>query len=254
MHTIRTRFGKDIVAEVLPPARKTKQQRVVIIASGAPSKPNKDSLLELLSKKGFWAINFRYRGSWESGGKFLDKSPDQDILEVITYLPKGFKDLWTMRKYKIKPDQIIILCGSFGGAAGILASRDKRISKVVSVCPLIDWTKPGPDEAYPKMIRYFDEGYGGAFRIATNGWNKLKSGKFFNPIRHAKEIDGSKNLIIHTKDDRTCPYSITKKFAEATGTKLITLNKGDHMGSSLILKPRFSKLFLKFVNTKIHEK
>jgi pimeloyl-ACP methyl ester carboxylesterase len=250
MHTIRTRFGKDIVAEFLPPARKTKKQRVVVIASGAPSSPSKSQLLEFLSKKGFWAINFRYRGSWESGGKFLNKSHDHDILDVITALPKGFVDLWTGRKYKLRPDQIIVLAGSFGGAAGILASRSKKIHKTVVVSPLIDWTRPGPDEPYPKMIRFFDQGYGPAFRIAKNGWKKLQSGKFFNPIRHTSEIDGSKLLIIHAKDDRTCPYGITKKFAKDTGAKLITLPRGDHLGSSIIMKPRFYKIFEKFVNAK----
>lgn len=248
MYTFRTRFKKEIVAEFLPPARKAKTQRVVIIASGAPSTPHKKEILELLSQKGFWAIFFRYRGSWESSGKFLGKSHDKDITDIIDELPKGFKDAWSQKQFKVKPDQIIILCGSFGGAAGILASRDRRVNKVVSISPLIDWTRPGPDEPYQKMINYFKEGYGQGYRLAPNAWEKLKSGKFFNPIKHVKEIDGKKNLIIHAKDDRTCPYSITKKFAEDTRSKLITLQKGDHLGSSLILQPRFYKIFQKFIN------
>ena len=247
MHTLRTRFKKEIVAEFLPPARKTKSQRIVIVASGAPSSPNKGKILEFLSQKGFWAIHFRYRGSWESGGKFLSKSPDQDIVDIIDQLPKGFKDAWSQQQYKVKPNQIIILCASFGGTAGILASRDSRINKVISFSPMLDWTKPGPDEPYPKMIKYFEEGYGEAFRFAPNAWNKLKSGKFFNPINHVGEIDGTKNLIIHAKDDRTCPYSITKKFADQTKSKLITLQKGDHLSSSLVLKPRFYKIFQSFI-------
>lgn len=248
--TIRTRFAKDIVAEVLPPIRATKKQRVVIIASGAPSTPSKSSAVQLLSSKGFWAIYFRYRGSWESGGKFLAKSPDQDILDIIDELPKGFKDLWANKSYKVKPDQVIVLCGSFGGAAGILASRSKKVDKVVSFSPMIDWTRPGPDEPYPKMIKFFDQGYGEGYRLDKSAWKKLQSGKFFNPIQHITEIDGRKSLIVHAKDDRTCPYSITKKFAEETNSKLITLPKGDHLGSSLIMKPRFYKIFKKFVDSK----
>lgn len=250
MHTSRTRFGKDIVGEFLPPKRATKKQRVVIVASGSPSSPSKSQLLEFLSKKGFWAIHFRYRGSWESSGKFLGKSHDQDVIDVIKQLPKGLTDLWTHKKYKLKPDQIIVLAGSFGGAAGILASKDKRIDKVVAVSPVIDWKKPGPDEPYPKLIRYFKEAYGEAFRVAPNGWKKLQSGEFYNPINHAKEINGSKLLIIHAKDDRTCAYSITKKFATDINAKLITLNKGDHLSNSIVMKPRFYKIFDKFINSK----
>ena len=252
MQTKRTRFKNGIVAEFLPPARKTKRQRVVIIAAGAPSNPSKGPLIEFFAQKGFWAFQFRYRGSWESHGQFLQLSPAQDISDILDEIPRGFPDLWSgginnHKNYKVKPDQIIIVASSFGGAAGILSSLDERIDKVISFSPLIDWTRPGPEEPYPKMIKYFEDGYGPAFRFASNGWKKLQSGKFFNPIRHAETIDGSKNLLIHARDDKTCPYHITKKFAQTTGSKLITLNKGGHLSSSLITKPRFYKLFQNFI-------
>ncbi len=255
MHALRTRFRSGIVAEFLPPIRKSKKQRVVIIASGTPSTPSKGKLIEFFAKKGYWAFHFRYRGSWESTGKFLAAAPNRDIVAILDELPKGFPDLWNYQKdkprlYKVKPDEVILLASSFGGAAALLASRDKRVNKTISFSPLIDWTRPGPDEPYPKMIRYFAEGYGPAFRFAPGVWKKLQSGKFFNPINHTAEIEGSKNLIIHAKDDRTCPYSITKKFATDTGSKLVTLSRGDHMSSSLITKPRFYKLFQQFIKQK----
>lgn len=249
MYTLRTRFAKDIVAEFLPPAHKTKKQRVVIIASGAPSTPNKGPVIKFFSQHGFWAIHFRYRGSWESSGKFLAIPPSQDIIDIAEQLPKGFKDLWNQKTYKIQPEQIIVLASSFGGAAGIIASQHQSIDKVVSFSPLIDWTRPGPDEPYHKMIKFFAEAYGEGFRLAPHMWDKLKKGKFFNPINYINKVDGSKNLIIHAQDDRTCPYKITQDFAEQTGSKLITLSKGDHLGGSLIMKPRFYKLFLKFIKS-----
>lgn len=250
MHTLRTRFAKDIVAEFLPPARDTKKQRVVIIASGAPSLPSKKSLLEFFSKKGFWVFHPRYRGSWESDGLFLQKSPHQDLIDVIESIPKGFEDAWSQKKFKFEPSEIIIVSSSFGGTAGVLASKHPKINKVIAISPMLDWQKPGPDEPYPKMIRYFQEGYGQGFRIAKNGWDKLKSGKFYNPVNQIKNIDGSKILMIHAKDDRTCPYKITKKFSEDIQAKLITLPKGDHLSSSIITLPRFYKIFQNFINQK----
>lgn len=247
MHILRTRFAKDIVAEFLPPARPTKKQRVVIICSGAPSTPSKKSLIEFFSKKGFWAIHFRYRGSWESDGLFLKMSPHQDLIDVVEALPKGFKDAWSQKTFKLKPDQIIVVSSSFGGAAGILASNHPSIHKVIAISPMLDWQKPGPDEPYPKMIRFFEEGYGQGFRFAKNGWDKLKSGKFFNPVREVANIDGSKLLLIHAKDDKTCPYKITKKFSTDTSSRLITLEKGDHLSGSIIAMPRFYKLFQNFI-------
>ncbi len=250
MSIFRTRFKNEILTEFLPPMRATKNQRVIILAAGCPSGPNKNEVLKFLSKKGFWVFFPRYRGSWESKGRFLQKPLDQDLLDVASEIPKGFVDIWSGRKFKLKPNQIIILGGSFGGAAAILASRNKLITKAMSISPLIDQTRPGKDEPFPKMIKFYEEGYGPAFRIAKNGWAKLKSGKFFNPIKHISEINGHKNLIIHAKDDQTCPYSITKKFALLTNTPLVTLNKGDHLGLSIILQPKFYKIFLKFINEK----
>ncbi len=247
MHTFRTRFKNEIVAEFLPPARATKKQRVIILADGAPSTPNDKQKIEFFSKKGFWAFHFRYRGSWESDGKFLKLSPEQDIIDILDGLPKGFREVWGNKRFKVKPDQTIVVASSFGGTAGVLASIDPRINKVVAVSPMLDWTRPGPDEPYPKMIRFFSEGFGGAYRLAPRAWQKLQSGKFFNPINHTAEIEGSKLLIIHAKDDRTCPFPITKQFAEKTNAKLVTLSKGDHMSSSIIMKPRFFKMFQSFI-------
>ncbi len=247
---LRTKLGKDIVAEFLPPARATKKQRVIILCSGAPSVPSKKTLMEFLSKKGFWVIFPRYRGSWESGGVFLKDSPHLDVLEVIKQLPKGFTDVWNNKKYKVNPNEVIVLAASFGGPAGMLASKDKNIDKVVAISSVIDWTDLGPDEPYPKSIRYFDQAFGQGYRFHKDGWNKLKSGKFYNPIKQLDKIDSSKILLIHARDDQTCLYRSTKKFAELTNTKLVTLPRGDHLGTSLILTPRFYKIFKKFIDQK----
>ncbi len=247
MHTLRTRFKKDIVAEFLPPARPTKKQRVVIICGGMPGSPGKRDILNFFSKKGFWVFNPRYRGSWESGGKFLAKSPHLDVIDVIDSLPNGFTSLWDNKKYKLKPDEIYIIGTSFGGPAAILVSLDKRVNKAMCVSPVIDWRVRAKDESIESLAKFTPIGYGRAYDIAKDGWKKLKSGKFYNPAAHTKQIDGSKLLIVHAKDDTIVSYAPSKKFAIETGAKLITLPKGGHLGSSLILKPRFYKLFQKLI-------
>ncbi|MEK7212119.1 MAG: hypothetical protein AAB686_00385, partial [Patescibacteria group bacterium] len=92
MHTYRTRFKKEIVAEFLPPlGRKPKKNRVIILCGGHPGTPSKPQIVEFWAKKGYWVFNPRYRGSWESSGTFLKYSPEKDILDVIGELPKGFR-------------------------------------------------------------------------------------------------------------------------------------------------------------------
>lgn len=247
MYTFRTRFAKEIVAEFLPPARAAKKQRVILLCDGAPSIPNKKEMLRFFSQKGFWTFHIRYRGSWESDGKFLARSPHLDLLDVIRQLPRGFTEYWNNQRFKVAPDEIYVIGASFGGATAVISSLDKRINKVVAVSPLLDWQKPGPNEPYPKMIRFFKQAFGNSYRLHPQAWDRLKSGKFFNPVNHVNEIDGHKVLLIHAKDDRTCPYPITKKFAIQTGSKLVTLPRGDHLSSLIMLKPRFYKLFLKFI-------
>src|SRR5579872_2881127 len=120
----RTRFKKQILTEFTPPARVGKKQRVIVLCDGMPSIPRKQPLAEWLAAKGYWVFYPRYRGSWESGGEFLAKSPEEDIRDVIDALPHGFKDLWTGNIYKIQPDKLFVIGASFGGPAAILLSRD----------------------------------------------------------------------------------------------------------------------------------
>ena len=95
MNIPRTRFG-DIVAEFLPPKGKRKKvrERIVIVYGGMPGSPSKKSLLEFFSRKGFWIISPRYRGSWESGGEFLKYSPETDVGIALSHIAKkGIKNL-----------------------------------------------------------------------------------------------------------------------------------------------------------------
>jgi pimeloyl-ACP methyl ester carboxylesterase len=111
----RTRFKKEIVAEFLPPARPRKKQRVILLCDGMPSMPRKQPLAEFLSKKGFWVIYPRWRGAWESDGPFLGKSPARDLSDIIDELPKGLRENAFGKKFKLSPDEIFVIGGSFGG-------------------------------------------------------------------------------------------------------------------------------------------
>src|SRR3989338_6543892 len=108
---LRTRFKKDIVTEFMVPSRPSK--KVIIFAHGMPGLPCGERVMEFWSKKGFWVFSPRYRGTWESGGEFLRKSPHLDILDVIDELPKGFADLWTGQKLKVNSQQLFVMGGSF---------------------------------------------------------------------------------------------------------------------------------------------
>src|SRR3989344_8031182 len=97
----RTRFKKDIVCEFLLPARRT--NKVIIFCAGMPGVPKHKEAMGIWARRGYAVFFPRYRGTWESGGEFLKDSPEKDILGIISQLPRGFKDLWSNKVYKVRP-------------------------------------------------------------------------------------------------------------------------------------------------------
>jgi pimeloyl-ACP methyl ester carboxylesterase len=232
---MRTRFKKEIVAEFLPPARARKEQKVIIICDGMPSMPRKQALAAFLSSKGYWVIYPRYRGAWESGGQFLEKSPHEDILDVIDELPKGIRDVTFGQRFALSPDEIFVIGGSFGGAAAILSSLDPGVKKVIANCPVVDWSiLPRSEKAEtsnPNYAAYIREAFGDAYRLSDQNWRKLSSGKFYNPTHHIPEITPSKILMFHAKDDPYVPHVSVERFAQRTGAKLKSFLRGGHLST-----------------------
>lgn len=247
----RTRFAKDIVAEFLPPARPRKKQRVILVCDGMPSIPRKQPLMEFLSREGFWVFYPRWRGAWESDGEFLKISPQQDLFDVLDQLPRGFRESAFGQRFHVKPDEVFVIGGSFGGAAALLASLDSRVTKVVANCPVVDWSildeEREKETSNPIYAAYIREAFGNAYRLSTRNWNKLRSGRFFNPIAHVKEFDPSKVLIFHAKDDPFVPWRSVAAFAGATGIKLKLFAGGGHLSTQLTTMkhwPQISRFFL----------
>src|SRR5262245_51158109 len=97
----RTRINKEIVAEFALPANAgiRKKARVAVLAIGAPAMPNKTVFMQFLARKGFYVINPRYRGTWESSGVFLRKDPVEDIKDTIQALKRPLLSLYERKKY-----------------------------------------------------------------------------------------------------------------------------------------------------------
>jgi len=229
----RTRFKNDILAEFLPPARAGRKKKVIVLCDGMPSIPRKQPLVEFLAQQGYWVFYPRYRGAWESGGKFLERSPHEDILEVIAALPKGFRELAFGKPFAVKPDEVFVIGGSFGGPAAILASLDPRIKKVLANCAVVDWAILHEEElqetSNPNYAAYIREAFGSGYRLSDANWAKLYTGRFYNPVHHISEITGSKIMMVHAQDDPYVPYALSKKFAEQVGAKFKSLRRGGHV-------------------------
>jgi pimeloyl-ACP methyl ester carboxylesterase len=248
----RTRFKKDIVAEFLPPARLGKKQKLIVLCDGMPSIPRKQSLMEFLSGKGYWVFYPRYRGAWESGGQFLQRSPHEDVLDVIDSLAKPIVEVTFGQRFRVAADQVFVIGGSFGGAAAILCSLDERVKKVIANCPVVDWgILPRSEKAEtsnPNYAAYIREAFGDAYRLSDQNWKKLRSGTFYNPSHHLREITPSKIMMFHAHDDPYVPYSSVKRFAQRTAVRLKSFRRGGHLRTEFIVRkfwPQIREFFEK---------
>ncbi len=192
----------------------------------------------------------RYRGAWESEGVFLQRSPHEDILEIVEELPRGVRDSGFGQKFSVSPDKIFVIGGSFGGAAAILCSLDRRVTRVIANCPVVDWSILSKSEKFETSNKnyaaYIREAFGHGYRLPDKNWKKLRGGHFYNPIRHVGEIDPSKIMMFHAKDDPYVPWRSVDGFARSTGAKLKLLARGGHLRTELIVRkywPQISRFF-----------
>jgi acetyl esterase/lipase len=163
----------------------------------------------------------------------LERSPHEDILDIIDDLPRGMEEIAFGGRFRLSPEKIFIIGGSFGGAAAIASSLDPRVKRAVANCSVVDWSILNDAEkaetSKANYAEYIREAFGNAYRFLDANWNKLRSGTFYNPWQHRSEITGSKLMMFHAKDDPNVPYERTRLFAEVTGATLKSLNRGGHI-------------------------
>ncbi len=228
-YPLRVRLAGEIVAEIVVPVRQT--GKVAIIATGLPSSPSKGELLRFLADQGYVAISPRYRGTWESGGYFLDHSPAQDITDVIDALVKNqsVTDLMTGQQISIQTEVFHLFGFSFGGPAVILNSTHPRVKKVIAVSPVLDWSREGEDEPFEKHVAFVTSGFGGAYRLRhQSDWQKLARTDFYNPLTQTHRVDGRKIFILHAHDDRVVPYEPAIEFIAKTNASCYLKPHGGH--------------------------
>jgi len=213
--------------------------------------PRKQALCEWLSRKGYWVFYPRYRGAWESDGQFLARSPHEDILDVIKELPKGVTELSFGQRFSLDPEEVFVIGGSFGGTASILCSLDQRVNRVIANCPVTDWSILSESEkaetSNPSYAAYIRKAFGNGYRLSERNWKKLYTGTFYNPMHHVAEMDPSKIMMFHAKDDPYVPWRTVERFAKRTGAKLKLLHRGGHLRTERIVQKYWATIdsFLK---------
>lgn len=247
MPIYRTRFKRQILTEFAPPKDKT-SKKVVIFCAGVPGSPDKSDVLEYWAKKGYWAFFPRYRGTWESHGRFLDHSLEYDLFPVIEGMQKRFKDYFSGKSFRVVPEHVTIVGTSFGGAAAILSTLDERVDKAICMSPVVDWEAEHKHEPVEELYSLIRQAYGGVYRINRKNWKRLATGTFYNPIKHIDKLDPSKILIFHAKNDTIVKYKPVAAFAKQLGCPMITFPTGGHLGADLLTEIKHFRQAEKFIN------
>ena len=103
----------------------------VILCHGFPGNAGDVfGLGDRLTKEGFNALAFNYRGSWGSGGQFTNSNCLEDVVSAIRYVKSDF----ATEEFNVDPSSIALVGYSFGGGMALLGSlSDVSVRRVVDI-------------------------------------------------------------------------------------------------------------------------
>jgi hypothetical protein len=130
-----------------------------------------------------------------------------------------------------------LVASSFGGPASFFLSTDSRVAKVIALSPVCDWAAASKAESLDTMDALTKQVYGEGYRIVKNGYKKLATGKFYNPMTARARIDATKVTIFHAKDDAVVSIESVERYALATGLTPKIAKRGGHFGLSEMMNP-----------------
>ena len=193
---------------------------------------NKD-IQRYVAKKGYWSVYPRYRGTWESGGEFLARSPYEDIKDVIEGLGSPMTSEWDGNEYRIENPEIYVVGTSFGGPAAIFASGHPAVKAAIAIAPVVDWSaeKLSTEEPMEWVSDVTKRAFGEAYRYSKDNWERLSRAAFYNPVTERDAIDPNKLLILHAEDDSVVLYPPVAAFAKEIGCTFVSKKKGGHLGT-----------------------
>jgi pimeloyl-ACP methyl ester carboxylesterase len=99
---------------------------------------------------------------------------------MLDKLPKELEDIAFGQRFRLAPDQVFIIGGSFGGAAAILLSLDPRVKRVVANCAFVAWSildkAEKAETSKENYAGYIRDVFGNGYRLSDVNWKKLRSG------------------------------------------------------------------------------
>lgn len=210
---------KEIVYELIEPPKNKNLKRGIIIFPGMPNQPRSENS-DALASEGFYVLEPRYIGSWESYGKFNIDNCIKTIILAEKLFQKGFAtECWSNKKIEWEINEITILSSSFGSSVVLSIAHKLDTRRFVCLAPLTNLNKhnktEGIEEQDLKQVgRFIKRGFENAFReFDLSDWDRfVEGGSNANPIKMAELLKNKKMFLAHGKEDSAVHYSRTQEY------------------------------------------
>lgn len=234
-YPMRARAGEVLCEIGLPKGR---VRGSLIYCPGLPSAPKYPHLLEHLNAEGFIGVALRYRGTWESSGCFLRRSPVEDVRSVLRMLKRGsFTELATGKRVHFNAGPISIIGSSFGGYVALEAMKRLGIERGLLLAPVIRNSEIGNGEYEEEdstwLRRFILHAFPNVYRPSRGGYERLITDAFGDGY-DLRGLEGKQLLIFHSRDDTVININRSRRFVRECREKgvratLRELRRGHHI-------------------------
>lgn len=199
----------------------------MIILPDFPSKNSYNRMIDLFYDRGYHVFVPRFKGSYQSNGKFLAKNPVDDIVSFVEDLDKGeIKSLLDMKKQVFKINKKMLLAGGLSGTIALgAAAKSNLFSHIILVSPIWDAAKhnaDGNESDLKNLGEYVRRAYKNCYRYIFKDLVK-KLGKFeeLKPEFYIKKLNAPV-LVMHDPNDKAVSLRHTQE-------TLPLLKKGNYL-------------------------
>ncbi len=189
----------------------------IVILPNFPSGNDFGELIAFFFEKGYHVFVPRYRGTYQSTGKFLSKNPVDDLITVLKELDEGsIKSLWDGKKQSFRVNKKILVSSGFGGAIALgLAAKSGMASHIILQAPIWDFkmhNSSGDEQDIEKMSEFVRGAYKNCYRYIFKNFKK-KMSKFeeLNPAYYLPRINETPVLVMHDPNDKIVSLRHTKE-------------------------------------------
>lgn len=188
-----------------------------IILPNFPSGNDFGDLIAFFYEKGYHVFVPRYRGTYQSSGKFLSKNPVEDMMTFVKGLDEGaVKGLWDGKKQSFRVNKKILISSGFGGAIALgVAAKSGMASHIILQAPIWDFkvhNSAGDEQDIEKMSEFVKSAYKNCYRYTFKNFKK-KMSKFeeLNPAFYLPRVGEMPILVMHDPNDKIVNLRHTKE-------------------------------------------